>query len=233
LYQDAAPLNTSVVIVSLAAHDPLPNDSEAWFDDVDTDAPATPGYCGIGSLHDDFDDDALDPIWQPWNGAGTCTVQQIEGQVQLGFLDEFSACALKSQSLFDLHNQAVSVELVAVPDDDPAFTTMVQLFVTSDIKNYLELTINNGLVQFNMFKDANKAFSKQADYDAQQMRFVRLRESDGQTFWETSSDGASWQVRAQTQTLLDVSALWFNVWGVNNTHASKAHLLILDNVNAP
>jgi hypothetical protein len=157
--------------------------------------------CGGTNLLVDNFDDGLQGIDWYWSGdPGTNVFESNgEGVVELPANQPGNTyAAFQSARLYDLRNDSISVEVTQAAN--PAGTARTFLVAAYDDQNYLELSQRNGKLICARVVGGNLLIPANISYDAQAHRYWRLREDGTTTYWETSPDGVSYMVRAQTPT---------------------------------
>jgi hypothetical protein len=238
LHEQAVALAASALHVELFAGG-ASGDELAWFDNLNTPVASVPALCPPDGLRDDFADEGFALSWKRWFGAGTCSVEQAGGQLELELSGgAFAMCGLVSSRELDFRDATLSFELVGVPDD-PAIAAFVDLSHYQRDREYttdrVEVRVSAGRV---FMRVAHKPSPEESDeypfevnaaYDPDAMRFWRLRERSGRFSWESSADAASWTVRAVTDTPFDVSRVVFGLSAVKTADATSA-IIHYDNV---
>jgi hypothetical protein len=171
-----------------------------------------PVSCGGTSvLADDFPGGDPDELWFLYsNGA---VVSETNGEAVLtlpsnsqnGSWGEFD-----SRRAYDLRGDSISIEITTAPNTS---TTAQNWFAIGyDDDNYLQIDQKHGVLYFEQFVGGTKTSLKTLSFDPVAHRHWRFREDGLTTFWETSSDGATWKSMAQvaTATLFPIDVMW--VW---------------------
>lgn len=155
---------------------------------------------GTSALAADFSGNTLGGLWDAgdWGGA---TISETGGEIvvslPMGSADE-SGGYLKSEHYYDFRGDFVSVEVTSAAD--PSSSAWAYLVVTMDENNYVEIYQESGFLFFG--REIGNSYTELAkiQYDPIAHRFWQLRESGGDTYFETSPDGQNWAIRAQTPT---------------------------------
>jgi hypothetical protein len=151
-------------------------------------------------LVDNFDDGVQGILWH-WSGDPGTTISESNGE---GVIDlpanqpGNTYAAFQTKRLYDLRNDSVSVEVTQAAN--PAGTARTFLVAAYDGQNYIELSQRSGKLICARVVAGNLLILADINYDAQAHRYWRMRDDGMTTYWETSSDGASYMVRAQTPT---------------------------------
>jgi hypothetical protein len=177
-------------------------------DGLDTGSDPPPDAGTWARFSDDFSDGALDG-WIPWGHPG-CTVDETGGALQLDYtgIGE-SYCGIDTEETFDLRTGAVVVEVLEAPSV-ANFETYVILFSDSNVNQILMTRDDGDLVMEVRVGGTVLASLSIADPGH---RFWRIHREGPTTIWETSPDGAGWQIRHTTAQPVDASALAIELAG--------------------
>jgi hypothetical protein len=229
LYSRSTPMDASAVRVELFARGGGEGDL-AWFDDLNVPVAEPSALCPPTRLHDDFDDGRIALVWKRWFGAGRCSIEERDGQVEVALAGmPFATCGLVSSSHLDFRGASISFEL-----DPGAQSAGVAAF--ADLSHYrpqgvtdrIEVRVSNERVRMRITHKPSPAesevssFSAEAPYVAAGMRYFRLRESGGRIHWHSSPDRVNWSALAETDTTIDVSAAIFGLSAVKVEGAQSA-----------
>lgn len=171
-----------------------------------------PVHCGGTSvLTDDFPGGDPGELWDQY-GDNTI-VSQVGGEA-LVILPKNSQNGswgeLDSQRAYDFRGDSVSIEVTSV--GNPATSAEAWFDIGTD-DDYLQIYEKKGLLHFEQKVAGNTTSLKTTAYDPVAHRHWRFREDGQTTYWETSSDGASWTTMAQVPTAtlfpMDVAWIWF------------------------
>jgi hypothetical protein len=216
--------------------------SELWFDNVNTTAPTSPGYCAASAARDDFDDSAVDPFWIPFTAQGECTAAQAGGRAELTFRGSgFALCAFTSSRQVSLRDSSFSFEIASAPSSAPV-ETVAGLFqsrgtaIFSNQTSQVEVRIISGVAHMKTVVDGATTFDVTLPFDAARHRFWRIRHAsaEDEIHWETSADGSTWTVRAMQPIQVDIDDLFVSLSGQQNPPGSSASQVVrFDNVNLP
>ncbi len=231
VHQEAVALDASALRVELYARgqgaQPL-----AWFDNLNAPPGDVPAYCPPANLRDDFDSDAIAPVWKRWVGAGTCSVEQVDGQVELTLSGSALAlCGLVSSGYLDLRGAALAFELSSVPSNAnvAAFADLSYYHYEGEsVTDRVEVRVVDGSLKMRVghkpspAEDETFSFEQTLPYDAAAHRFLRFRESAGNLYWESSPDAGSWTEHAHTATPFDLSSVIFGLSAIKTANTNQA-----------
>jgi hypothetical protein len=189
---------------------------------------------GPGVLTDNFDDGVVPG--QGWGGAfsngmanytetgGHLVITTPSNQLQndyAGYLSDLS---------YDLHNDAVFVEVLQVPD--PSGNADTYLRASADGGNDLTIIEEHGTLSFHQSINGTiTSVTPSIPYDPVQHRWWRIRETGGLSFWETSPDAMTWTVRAQENDPFDVSAMYLQLIAGTYLKEPLTGTSVFDNFN--
>jgi hypothetical protein len=224
VHRQAVTMDTTAVYPILSTRGQIANASEAWFDNVNAPSPPVPGTCPADALRDDFEDGVISNAWSPWNGAGQCTLREINGRVELNFFGDFSACILGSRRVHDLRGSAIAYELSSVPTEG-VFQTLIELR-SARYQDRVELRINGTSMTMTVFVNDAQVFQGAGPFDRTAHRFGRLREAGGRLIYDTSPDGAAWSTRLEADYRFGASPVGFHVTGIHSGGGPSLQLQI-------
>ena len=157
-------------------------------------------------LVDDFDGTLA--LWP--NSYGSYLLQAGNSRVRLEHTAGYSAIYSDFVSL-------VGKEFVAnVEQAAPADTREVFMSAEVDLNNYVVFTQFGGTL---FMRHIRLGVTSEAtvSYDGTSMRWLRLRESSGSFYWDTSPDGITWTQRHTFTSILNVSSVTLGIgagdWG--------------------
>jgi hypothetical protein len=199
--QDGTPLDTCDAIMGATAQD------DTW-DGVDDDCDgATDEDVAAAVAHsfvDGFDDGAIGSEWSVASSTG-CTVQETGGRTQYD-TDGSSAChcSLTTVAPFDLTGSYVAVNVPAITNFYPELFVFLRL---TDVNgDTIEFGFENDEFVARVFENDVETFSDTSVYPPRPP-YWRIREDAGELFFESSSDGSTWDVEMQTPLPFAVTAV--------------------------
>jgi hypothetical protein len=153
--------------------------------------------CGkFESLVDNFDDGNPSPWWDAEIESGF-TVDETGGSVALaGEVDASGTATFRTRFFYELKDSRVSIELLEVVIDPTSRTYFEVLHADGSGIYFL---VEGGELRFQGVFGGDE-FYGEVPYDPIEHRWLQLRESEGTTYWETSSDGKRWVVQADEPT---------------------------------
>jgi hypothetical protein len=185
--------------------------------------------CGDGNLPalrlaDDFADNSVNgALWTQFN-FGNATGSETGGQFQVDITSGGTGVAqLLSQSRYDLTGGFFAAELTDAGVQEAglqAYAVMAQL----DSNNQVYITVANGFIGSIQNVAGSVTGLDFTAYDSALHRWFRVREADGDTFWEVSANGVFWTTLFTTanpialdDVTLIIAADTFLALGTNKT----------------
>ena len=148
--------------------------------------------------------------WYPWAGPdGLATITESGGSINLSPApgNGGSQALVESIGTYELTNSSASVQILSVVSATGNVNTVFT--VQLDWNNQLNWWYEYGYLYANYVLNGVQYPVATLTYNPIVHAYWRLRESDGTTCWETSSDGTQWtlQATAPTSTLFSLKAL--------------------------
>lgn len=181
----------------------LPAASAIRYGDVNL---ATPGaLCRASTFTDAFDDGALVPVWDTWEDA-ECSILESGGSLRITFTGAAEAwCGARTMHLVDGSASGFVVDVAAMPAI-AGYLTYVQFRAAGDSSTFVEIGRDGGELEIEQRVAGSTVTDYRMTYD-DAARFWRIRGAGTQVFWETSADGATWDLVLQADAQLDLSAV--------------------------
>ncbi len=157
-------------------------------DGLCTDAPDD-GCREFIHLRDDFEDDQVGPIWEPWTTGGAL-VGESGGRLALS-PSAFGAseAGVRSRRMFDLTASQVTVEVSSMLNTDEDAGFMFALNHPLPRNEQLVFKQWNGTLSAFWSDDNATTFVHQEPWDPDAHRFLRISEDVGYAVWSVSADG--------------------------------------------
>lgn len=186
------------------------------------------------TLVDNFNDDSIDQgKWIAYGTPGTAAdrLREVNGRVEIRPASGVSGYSgYQSQTTYDLTRSHAAVELVrALSTRAPVAGTYLRAYI--DGNNRVELGISNGLISPGQVVAGAYTFFDERPYDPEQHRWLRLRERDGSTFWETSPDGCDWTVLASRPSPISLTSVTLSFLTGAYQPVTAPGVVIFDNFN--
>lgn len=189
----------------------------------------------MGTLTDDFLSTHLDSsIWNHIDDAGAFSFQ-AGGQYNFIVNSEVSATtSLRTVNPYDLTESHLYVNLADNGVPDPNYFTFPIIISESatDLNNSIYVEINNGTVNINVVVASVTTTVVSFPFNAQSMKWWRIRESATITYIETApAYTGRWTVRASGPAAIPITALY--VWIGSNVDSPlpTAKYMAITNVN--
>ncbi|HET6230980.1 MAG TPA: hypothetical protein VFE05_12985, partial [Longimicrobiaceae bacterium] len=184
------------------------------------------------TLVDNFYDNTVDTAkWNIYGNSPPERIREVNQRVEIrpGANTPGVYSGYESVAAYDLTNSEVKIEVVRALIASDAAQSGLQAKV--DANNFLYIAIQ--AAQVVAFKVIGGSYLPRANvtYDPARHRWLRLRESSGITYWETSGDGAVWEVLYQEATPLNVTSVKINFGGGTSSPLPAPGVAIFDNVN--
>ena len=166
--------------------------------------------------------------------ASATTPAQQNGHLEITTVATSGGLAgLKSTRLYDATNSEGLVQLKSAGNQDlPSAQAIVH--VRKDTQNRVTLFVQGHmLVAEKRVLGAQATVAAPLAYDAVAMRFLRIREAAGTTYWEYSADGSAFTVMASAPDPFPMGAVLMDLSGGADNPEAGTSTVIFDNVNAP
>ncbi|MCC6994427.1 MAG: hypothetical protein IT370_07350 [Deltaproteobacteria bacterium] len=157
-------------------------------------------WCKPGALTDDFNDGVVGRPWGIYRDGSGALAETGGVVVETVPVNAAGGATLYSRQAFDLQSSMLTVRLAQ--SVNPATSALATLRIEVP-GHYADLTVQNGQLGVG-YDDMTLATMT---YVPATHRWLRLRESAGQLFWETSADGVTFTPRLTRATPFAVSAV--------------------------
>ena len=161
------------------------------------DGPVPVSACGSTvSLADSFDT-SPGTIWSVQNQAGL-TAQETGGNLQISFAASVSGglySYFRSTTAYSVEGMCAQAEIAGTPDFAKVGAAIYFKLRTSQLE--VEFFAHDGVLDLRSRASNNKVtIQGTVIWDPIALRFVRLRQASGVTYWDTSPDGAVYTQQA-------------------------------------
>ncbi len=186
----------------------------------------------LATLRDDFT--TLDAgTWDiRYSNGDPATVTATNGQLHLRSLTQPGMSQLQSAGTFDFKDSSATIELISAGRQS-INSLQTWISVRADQFNYVAMHVHhNNLRPARVVGDMYDDYIE-VPYNATAMRWLRIRESSGRTYFEYSANGQSFTVLTSATNPINVREVRLMLesgTGANETQVSTA---IYDNVNLP
>lgn len=182
----------------------------------------------MSTFTDNFDDNSIDAA--KWTQYGSGTKSETSQQMQISTVLAGDYSGVQSLNAYDLTGTSAFVEL-ANAGNQSITSLEVYLLVTIDSSNYVAwLVAGNTLYAYKKVAgSATQVFS--VAYSSTTHKWLRIRESGGVTYWDTSTDGSSWTSRYSETNPISVSAVYADLQVGTWQAEGSTTTVIFDNFN--
>lgn len=184
---------------------------------------------GVASIRDNFQGRIeVGPHWAV--PAGWAAGQLVDGQLVLRLTDVMvNVAGLKGTDRRSIRDCAAQIELLRVPDADPAIVT--GFIVGHDSANYLGFRVVNQRLIFIVFAGGQAVLQAQKNYDPVAHRWLRIRDDQDTTFYETSPDGQTWNAWGWQRTQAFADDVDIEMYLSSSSGAPGPYVAVFDNLN--
>lgn len=188
------------------------------------------------TLVDNFNDNTTDTtLWSvtdtPLPAAGR--IREVNGRLEIRPEPDVPGTThnqYRSIARYDLTNSSIHVEVVQALSATPG--TSVFMSARIDSANEVWIAIESG----GMLRAASQVGGPVTElalvpYDPALHRWLRLRERSGFTYWETSPDGATWEVLARIPDPIDMTSLLLGLSAGTYLSVPYPGFAVFDNFN--
>lgn len=183
---------------------------------------------------DNFNDNSLDTAkWVPFGNPPPLSerVREVNGRIELsprsGAAGQYSG--IESSTTYDLTDSSAHVELVQslrAANDAPT------IFVVSiNSSNSVYFSVMGGFLRCFQNVSGTRTQLLKVSYDPAAHRWLRLRESAGTTFWETSPDGLTWAVVFSKPNPISLTAVEVDLQVGLDASVPAPGMAVFDNFN--
>ncbi len=175
-------------------------------------------YAGQATFQDDFDDNSVNATkWDTITATGG-TVTETSQRLNLNLTSSTGSTAeLESDNGYDVRDRWAGAELVTAGNQSYETYGILALTDENDGSNYLGWILVQDDLQ--AFYDDGGGIETifTTSYNSSVHKFFRIREYNGLTYWETSTDGDLWTTHHARSNVIDMSDLIMSlesvVWG--------------------
>ncbi|USN96735.1 MAG: hypothetical protein H6797_00855 [Candidatus Nomurabacteria bacterium] len=192
----------------------------SYFDNLNPGSPTA-------TLTDDFSTE--DTI--KWTGYEGNVASVVDGRLALSGATSDYYPPLESVSTYVFTGSYVACQFVEnFPEGNGSYT--LEFYVGSDTNNRIEFQINGGSLGISMKeKVAGVVSSSDLIYNPLRHKWLRMRESGGTVYWETSIDSATWVERWSKATTLNLNNVTIGFNGGYYGTETGSPVALFDNFN--
>lgn len=185
----------------------------------------------IASCRDDFTDNSQSPMWADSFTTGSATKAETGGQAVLTLPSSTAgahSAFYTSSATYDLTGDSCFFTVGTMVATGVAATAYFQLFADSLNQVYWRQVSNTITARYTLGGVDVQLFT--AAWSATTYKYLRIRESGGTIFWDSSTNGTTWTNRASNGGLPFVTSV-FVQFGASCGNVASPGSLKLDEVN--
>jgi hypothetical protein len=188
----------------------------------------------ISVLTDNFNDNSIDTTkWIPFGTPAPLSerVREVNGRIELTPRSNGTGhySGVQSSTTYDLTDSSAHVELVQTLRT--ALSAQTAFLASDSSSNFVYFNVEGGNLQ--CWQKVSGTFTRLArvPYDPIAHRWLRMRESAGTTFWETSPDGCTWTVLVSRPAPFSLTAVTINLQVGLDGSVPAPGMAVFDNFN--
>lgn len=187
----------------------------------------------ISVLRDDFVNGIIDPVWAGSNVSGSATKAETGGQAVLTLPSSTAGshvAAYQTIATYDLTSDQFVWNIQTMVATGVAATAYFQLLVDAAGTNQLYWRqVSNAITARTVVAGVDTQLFT-ATWSASTYKYLRIRESAGTIFWDSSTNGTTWTARAALANPFAVTSLYVQ-FAVTGGNIASPGSLKLDDVN--
>lgn len=165
-------------------------------------------WCKLQTFSDNFGDGQISRFWDDVS-SGACAGGESSGELRFDIGAAVAQCGWRSTVAYDLTASAAYLEVPAITNYHPQLRyTLRVVDITSGSVAEIGFVGSNELVE-----NATGLAGMKTSYNGTNDRWWRLRESAGLIYWESSSDGNSWNEKRKAAVGFPVTAVKVGILG--------------------
>jgi hypothetical protein len=182
----------------------------------------------LDTFSDNFDDNSLDTA--KWNYFGT-NVNEINQQLEFTTLAAGEYLGVTSDNQYDLTGSYAQIKVVDAGNQSISSYEAYPLILQIDGDNHVNFSILGGNLRAYKKVTGSSTSLESVAYNSTNHKYLRIRESSGNTYWDTSADGITWSNFHSVANPITVTALTVVIQcGTWQAEASTTTLKV-DNLN--
>lgn len=185
----------------------------------------------IEEFKENFNDNSIDgAVWTNWGGSKVVEQnQRLElNSANSGANGYFGMDAIVFYSLISSY---ASSELVNAGNQSITSWGVWPIQLRLDGSNNLNWSVQNGTIYATKQVGGVNTDLFTDTYNATDYRFLRIRESGGTVYWESSSDGSNWTIRGSSANPFSLYNLQFQVFVGTWQNEASTTVAYVDNIN--
>lgn len=190
----------------------------------------------ISELTDNFDDNSFDD--GKWVRDNTTQVKEQNQRLELNTLAGSAnyvnmQAPVQSTTVYDATSSAATIKVVSAGDQSLSSYEAYPLGLWYDIDNgYFWLITQGHLEAYQRVASAGTLlFDVGAGYSTTTIPYLRIRNANGTTYWETSGDGLSWTTQYSKSTALNMENIYVEFTSGQYAAETATSTMILDDFN--
>jgi len=190
-----------------------------------------PSTSNLDTLTDDFNDNSLDSSKWTSDESGGITIAEANQEIEFTVTTSPGLADLYSVDNYQLYNSYGSFKVVDAGNQSLTALDFFYQLTPDGLTNALYWWINSGTIEAHTIIDNADSPIASDTYDSSTMKYLRIRESGGTTYWDYSPDGVSWTTFASVANPIDLSALQVIVTVDTSTTTPSGTVVKIDNFN--
>lgn len=168
----------------------------------------------VETLVDNFNDNSINTGL--WNSFGTNLAESSQ-TLRYTSLTSSEYGGVNSDVTYDLTSSYAYIQMADAGNQAIAKWEVYPLYLSLDASNALYILIENGTIHFAKRVAGVNTNLVNATYSSTTHAWLRIRESGGTCYWDSSTDGVNWTNRASNANPFAVTALTVEIqagtWG--------------------
>lgn len=187
----------------------------------------------LSQLRDDFANNTVDPVWGASGGSGSGTFSETGGQAVCALPSSTAgshAALYRTSGTYDLTGDSFYWNIAAMVSTGVAATALLQLLSLDGLGQLYWRQVSGTLTARKTVAGVDTQLFT-VTWNAATHKYLRIRESGGTIFFDSSTDGITWTNRASIVGLpFDITQLAVQ-FGVTGGNIASPGSLKLDDVN--
>lgn len=182
----------------------------------------------LETLSDDFNDNSLDTA--KWTGSNLYA--ETNGQIQLTSpVNSSDAPDIQSVNQYSLIGSYGYIKVVYAGEQTISSFYLYPLILSVDFSNNIWWEIQGNTIRASYQVAGVETVLASTTYDSTAHIYLKIREASGTTYWDYSSDGATWTNFASVANPITLTALTLTIQAWKSTASGNSTTARLDNFN--
>ena len=183
----------------------------------------------LSTLTDDFDDNVLASKWTRAQLGGATALEQ-NARLELGTSVDAGAAAISSTIPYDALGSSAAVQMPSAGDQ--ALASLQVRFALKQSPTYrVAFTVKGNAIASEVVADGGVTSIASIGYSPAVMRYLRIRESGGTTYFEYSLDGGVYLPHSSTPSPTWMGEVYPELGAATSAPESSASTVLFDNFN--